>query len=237
MLSIIKKELRDYFSSSVGYIVIVLFYIGISTYYLFNVFIAGQATMRIFFETAPIALLFVCSALSMRSFAEEKKEGTLELLTTLPIATNKLLLGKFLANLLLIIAMLLLTFPLPLTLNLLGRPDNGVIFTSYVGLIILAATYLSIGQLISLNSRNQIAAFLLTAFTLALLYLIGENVFLQLLPQGMQEYVQMLGLGAHFQSIAKGVLDTRDLFYYASVIVLAFMGISYSYNRLRIKGK
>lgn len=173
----------------------------------------------------------------MRSWAEEKREGTLEIITTLPISKIELIIAKFTSTLTFTILMIMATLPIPITLNALGNPDNGVIIAGYIGLILLSATYIMIGQFVSINTQNQIVAFILSAVLIAILYIIGEVKFLEVLPSSLRVYCQALGLGVHFRSIARGVIDTRDVLYYLSIIIILLMFTYKSLDRIKRTGK
>ncbi|MFC1780387.1 ABC transporter permease [Patescibacteria group bacterium] len=234
---VIKKELKDYFISPIAYVVIATFLVITGVIFAKDVFINNQANMRNFFEYIPLVLIIALPALTMRSWAEERKEGTLEIISTLPISNLNLIIAKFVSCLIFTLIALLLTLPIPLTLNILGNPDNGVIIAGYFGLALLSASYVAIGQFISINTKNQIVAFILSASLIALLYLFGEAQFLLFVPVSLRFLLEALGLGSHFRSIAKGVLDTRDILYYLSIIVFLFYFTYKSLLRIKSKGK
>lgn len=234
ILELTKKELKGYFTSAMAYIVIVSFLIISYIWFSKDVFVENQANMRNIFEFMPTFFIIIIPLLTMRSWAEERKDGTLEILKTLPFNAFELVISKFLSTLIFSIVMLLLLFPIPLVLNILGNPDNGVILAGFIGLIFLSATYISIGQFISINTKNQIISFIISAAIIGILYLVGEASFLQFVPNALRDYFFALGLGAHFRSIAKGVLDTRDVFYYLSIIILL---ITFIYKSLKRIGK
>jgi ABC-2 type transport system permease protein len=173
----------------------------------------------------------------MRSFAEELKNGTLEVLMTLPVTKLQIIFGKFLSNLVIAFFMLLTTLPAFITVNYLGNPDIGQTATAYFGLLLVASVYIIIGLAISLNSKNQIIAFIISSFLLAILYLVGEEDVLKVIPARYHQIMEFIGLGAHFRSIARGVLDSRDVLYYISVMILTFMVTLFSFNKIQNKGK
>lgn len=236
-LNITKKELRDYFSSPVAYIVIGVFALMTGVYFSRNVFVDNQANLRKLFEFIPLVWIVILPALTMRSFAEELKNGTLEVLMTLPITKLQIVFGKFLSNLIIALLMLFSTIPAFVTVNYLGNPDLGQTITAYFGLLIVASVYIIIGLAISLNSKNQIIAFIISSFILAILYLVGEEDVLKLVPTNYHSVLEYLGLGSHFRSIARGVLDSRDIIYYLSIMVLSFMTTLFSFNKIQKKGK
>jgi ABC-2 type transport system permease protein len=154
----------------------------------------------------------------MRSWAEEKKLGTMEVLMTLPLKDYEVVLGKFLASFVFIIIAVLLTFPLSLTTYLLGEPDTGTIVGGYLGACLMGGAYLSIGLFISSLTKNQIVAFIISIVTCFALLIIGEDIVLMSAPNMVVPIFTYIGLGAHFESISRGVIDSRDLIYYGSVI-------------------
>lgn len=235
--NITKKELREYFSSPVAYIVIGVFALMIGVYFSRNVFVDNQANLRKLFEFIPLIWIIIIPALTMRSFAEELKNGTLEVLMTLPVTKLQIIFGKFLSNLVIAFFMLLTTLPAFITVNYLGNPDIGQTATAYLGLLLVASVYIIIGLAISLNSKNQIIAFIISSFLLAILYLVGEEDVLKVIPARYHQIMEFIGLGAHFRSIARGVLDSRDVLYYISVMILTFMITLFSFNKIQNKGK
>lgn len=216
--SILRKEFRSYFSSPTGFVFLTAFLI-LSSWMFFRVFfIVGQASLRPFFTIMPWLFLFFVPAAAMRMWAEERKLGTDEILLTLPVRDSEVVLGKFLAGLVFLAVAIGLTFALPLTVALLGNPDPGPIIGGYVGVLLLGAAYLSIGLYASSLTENQIVAFIVAISVSFALFIIGEDIVLIAVPKWMAPTLRYLGLGQHFASIARGVIDSRDLIYYASVI-------------------
>ncbi len=230
--TITSKELKDYFISPIAYVVALAFTVVTSIWFVKDLFIENSAEMREVFNFIPLLLIVVIPAVTMRSWAEEKREQTLEVISTLPIKRGELIISKFLSAFLYTLFLILLTLPIPITLNVLGSPDNGVIIAGYLGLFLLSATYIVIGQFISINTNNQIVSFIISAVIILVLYVVGEPRFLEILPSGFRPYFESLGLGAHFRSIAKGVLDTRDILYYLSIIIVLFTFIYKSLKRI-----
>lgn len=225
MLALIKKEINSFFSSPIGYLVIGLFLIvnGLFLWVFkgsFNIFDNGFADLAPFFELAPWIFLFLIPAITMRSFSEEKKMGTLELLLTKPITFPKIILGKFLGAFFLIVIALLPTLLYLFTISDLGNPsgnwDVGSTIGSYMGLLFLALSYTAIGVFASSLTNNQIVAFLLSVF-LCFFFYYGFEGLAELFPS---VDFSSLGLQSHFNSIARGVIDTRDLIYFISVAIL-----------------
>ena len=223
-LTIFKRELASYFATPVAYvfIVILLLLAGAFTFYLGNFYERGQADLQPFFNFHPWLYLFLVPAVSMRLWAEERKSGTIELLLTLPVTMWQAVLGKFLAAWAFIAIALVLTFPIWLTVNYLGSPDNGVIFASYIGSLLMAGAFLAIGSCISACTRNQVVAFILTVVVCFLFLLAGFplvlNFFNAWAPQGLVDAISGLSFLTHFAAIAKGVIDLRDLVYFGLTI-------------------
>ncbi len=219
-----KRELRSYFTTPVAYVFIVIFLLlaGSFTFYIGSFYERGQADLEPFFTFHPWLYLFLVPAVSMRLWAEERKSGTIELLLTLPITMWQAVLGKFLAAWAFIGIALALTFPLWITVNYLGDPDNGVIITSYLGSLLMAGAFLAIGACISAATRNQVIAFILTVVVCFLFLLAGYplvlDFFRALAPQVVVDAISGLSFLTHFSAISKGVLDLRDVVYFALTI-------------------
>jgi ABC-2 type transport system permease protein len=221
MRSIARRELGAYFNSPIAYVFLLVF-VGAALFTFFNVnafFARGQADLRGLFEAFPYLALLLVPALTMRLWAEEEKQGTIEVLLTLPAKDHELVGGKFLASWTLLAAGLALTLPLPLTLSLIGvgNFDWGPIWGSYVGALLLGAAYLSAGQFVSALTENQILAFIMTLVVCIALYGLGTEAFTGLFSDQTAAVLRSLGTGSRFESISRGVIDLRDLFYYASL--------------------
>lgn len=229
-MTILKRELQGYFATPLAYIFMVIFLLAATafTFYLGAFFERGQADLKAFFLFHPWLYLVFVPAIAMRLWAEEKKNGTLELLLTLPIPLTAIVAGKFLAAWLFIGATLCLTFPLWITVNYLGDPDNGVIAASYLGSWLLAGAYLSIGGMISALTKNQVIAFVVGVALSFLLTVAGAPVFLDAMqaiaPENLLAISAAFSLMDHFDAIQKGVIDFRDLFYFLSLIALCLFG-------------
>ena len=178
----------------------------------------GQASMRDYFAFVPWVLLFLVPAITMRLWAEEKKMGTIELLLTMPVKDEEVVLGKFFASFLFLLFTLLLSFMVPAIVLWSGPADVGVILSSYVGALLLGAAYIAIGIWISAFTDNQIIAFILTIAACFAFFIIGQVFVLQSLPGFVADIFQFLGLGSHYQGLMRGVLDSRDVLYYLSFI-------------------
>lgn len=220
VLTIFKKEFRTYFASPMGYIYITAFLIVTNWLFLRGFFIINQASLRGFFAILPWIFLLFVPAVTMRLWAEERKVGTVEVLMTLPLRDHEIVLGKFLASLAFVAISLALTLILPISTALIGNPESGSIIGGYVGTLLLGGAYLAIGIFASGLTENQIVAFLVGIAICFALLILGEDIVLFTLPTPLVPIFEHLGLGAHFRSISRGVLDSRDILYYLSVIVL-----------------
>lgn len=216
--AILKKEFRSYFNSPIAYIFIT-FFLGISSWLFFqSFFLVNQAEMRGFFGLMPWIFLFFIPAVTMKLWAEEKKIGTIEILMTLPIRDYEVVIGKFLACLALLAVTILLTLVVPFSVMYLGNPDVGTLITGYIGLLLMGGAYIAIGFFASTLTENQIVAFIIGIAVCLTLLLIGEDIVLFKTPNWLFPIFSYLGLGAHYSSILRGVLDSRDIIYYLSVI-------------------
>ena len=216
--AILKKEFRSYFNSPIAYIFIT-FFLGISSWLFFRgFFLINQAEMRGFFGLMPWLFLFFVPAVTMKLWAEEKKLGTVEILMTLPIRDYEVVIGKYLASYALLAVTVLLSLVLPLSVSILGNPDGGTILSGYIGLLLMGGAYLAIGLFASTLTENQIIAFILGSIACFGMLIIGEDIVLFNAPNWLFPIFSYLGLGAHYSSILRGVLDSRDILYYLSVI-------------------
>ncbi len=217
------RELRSYFATPVAYVFIVIFLLlmGTFTFYLGGFYERGQADLSGFFNYHPWLYLFLVPAISMRLWAEERKSGSVELLMTLPITAWQAVLGKFLAAWAFTGIALTLTFPIWITVNYLGSPDNGAIFAAYIGSFLMAGSFLAIGSCLSAVTRNQVVAFVITVVVCFGFLLAGYPMVLDMFtgwaPQAVVDGVASLSFLTHFASIKKGVIDFRDLVYFALV--------------------
>jgi ABC-2 type transport system permease protein len=221
------RELRSYFNSPIAYIFLLVF-AGAALFTFFNAnafFARGQADLRGLFEAIPLLMLLLVPALTMRLWAEEAKSGTIELLLTLPTTEVELVSGKFLASWALLAVGLAITFPLAVTVSTLGNLDWGPVVGGYVGALLLGAAYLAVGQFVSALTENQILAFILALVLCMVLYGLGTELFTGLFSDRTAATLRALGTGSRFDSIARGVIDLRDLLYYAS-LTLFFLGLS-----------
>jgi len=222
--AILKRELGNYFSTPVAYVFIVIFLVlsGVLTFYIGGLYERGQADLQPFFTFHPWLYLFLIPALSMRLWAEERKTGTVELLMTLPLSTGQAVVGKYLAAWIFTGIALALTFPVWITVNYLGVPDNPVILLSYLGSFLMAGAYLAVGACVSAFTRNQVIAFVLS-FVICLVFVLAGfpmvmDVFEGWAPQALIGAIGSMSFLGHFESITRGVVDLRDLIFFFSFI-------------------
>lgn len=223
-IAIFRRELKSYFATPVAYVFIVIFLAlaGALTFYLGGLYERGQADLQPFFNFHPWLYLFLIPAVGMRLWSEERKSGTIELLLTLPVTMWQAVFGKFLAAWAFVGIALLLTFPIWITVNYLGQPDNGVIFASYLGSLLMAGSFLAIGACLSATTRNQVIAFILTVVVCFLLMLAGFPLVTDgvgaVFGQSLADAIAQLSFLTHFAAIAKGVIDLRDLIFFVLTI-------------------
>ncbi|MGH8109687.1 MAG: ABC transporter permease [Arenimonas sp.] len=220
MIAIYRRELRSYFATPLAAVFIVIFLIMMSafTFYLGNFFQAGQADLQAFFLFHPWMYLLLVPALAMRSWAEERKSGSIELLLTLPVTVWQAVLAKYLAAWTLIAFALLLTFPMWVTVTWLGDPDHGVILASYIGSWLLAGTFLAIGSAISASTRSQVMAFIISLAVCLVFLLAGYSIVLSgvqsLFNQTIVDGIAGMSFFTHFNSITRGILELRDVAFF-----------------------
>jgi ABC-2 type transport system permease protein len=220
ILTIFKKEFQTFFLSPIAYVFITVYLMATSFLYFQGFFIVNQAEMRQYFDLLPWIFLIFIPVVTMRSWAEEKKAKTLELLLTWPLSDMEVVMGKFLAAFAFLAISILLSISIPITLLFLGNPDMGVIIASYAGALLMGAAYLAIGLWVSSLTENQIIAFILGVFITLAMLIIGFPFVTMLLPDFLVPLFNFLGLGNHFESIGRGVIDSRDIVYYLSVIFI-----------------
>jgi ABC-2 type transport system permease protein len=224
VLAVFKRELKSYFSTPIAYVFIVIFLMlsGVFTFYFGGFYEGGQADLTAFFYWHPWLYLFLVPALSMRLWAEERKSGSIELLMTLPLEVWQSVLGKFLAAWIFTGIAIALTFPIWITVNYLGDPDNGVILAAYIGSFLMAGGFLAVGACISATTKNQVIAFILSVVACFLLLAAGvefvQDVFSAWTPQWLVDGLASLSFQTHFNYISKGVIDLRDIVYFGLLI-------------------
>jgi ABC-2 type transport system permease protein len=229
---IMRRELASYFATPLAYVFILIFLLlaNAFTFYLGGFFERGQADLQWFFYWHPWLYLFLIPAISMRLWAEERKSGSIELLMTQPVTLWEAVLGKYFAAWLFAALALALTFPIWITVNYLGRPDNGTILAAYIGSLLLAGSYLAIGSCMSALTNNQVIAFILGVVACFLVLMAGFPLVLDAFrgwaPQWLVDAVASLSFLTHFDSIKKGVIDVRDLLYFGMLSAFFLLATS-----------
>ena len=239
MMTVFRREMAGYFATPVAYIFIVIFlaFSGTLTFFFGNFFERGQAGLQSFFMYHPWLYLVLVPAISMRLWAEERKSGTIELIMTLPISLPQVIIAKHLAAWCFTAITVSLTFPIWITVNYLGNPDNGVILAAYLGSLLMAGAFLAIGSFISALTKNQVIAYILSAAVCFLFIVTGTPAILTTfgtwLPELASRILAELSFITHFSDISKGVLDLRDMVYFASIIALflALTGVAVHRNK------
>ena len=232
IVTIARRELAGFFTSPVAYVFIVIFLLlsGFFTFMAGDWFRAGEARLDRFFIWHPWLYLFLVPAVGMRMWSEERRLGTIELLLTMPITPWQAIVGKFLASWIVLGVALLLTFPMVITVNFLGSPDNGVIFAGYVGSFLLAGTYLAITAMTSAMTRNQVVSFIVSVVVCLFLILAGWPPVTDLLVRWaspwLVELIASFSVMTHSTGLQKGVLDSRDILFFLSVIGFSLFGTS-----------
>ncbi len=221
VLPVVRKELAGYFNSPIAYIVVISFLVFTSVwlFYLNQFFARNEASLRVFFQVIPTVFVFLIPAVTMRSWAEERRSGTLEILLTLPFREEEVVAGKFLGAASLLAVMVILTVPLPLSVARLGAFDAGQIAGEYIGVFLVGAGGLAVGLLVSSLCANQVSAYIFCGLILLALTLANQLSLLFTLPSWLAGVVSWVSFGSHYESFSKGILDTRDLSYFLLVIV------------------
>ena len=220
--NIFQKEFMAYFVSPIAYIVISIFLLVTGWFFFMVFFLYNQADLRDFFNLLPIIFSFVVPAVTMRLFSEELNIGSYEILLTLPVTPRDVILGKFLAGVAFIAAMLVPTLAYPITVSLLGQLDWGPVVGGYIGAVLLGAAFSAIGLFASSLTRNQIVAFIIGMAICFALTLIDKMLFF--LPQSLLGVFEYLGADFHFQNISRGIIDSRDILYFLSVSFVGLYG-------------
>lgn len=229
-IHIFQKEFRSYFVSPIAYIVIAIFLLVTGWFFFATFFLFGQANLRNFFSLLPIIFSFVIPAITMRLISEELNIGSYEILMTMPVTFSGVVIGKFLAALAFVVAMLIPTLSYPFTVALLGQLDWGPVVGGYIGAILLGAAFCAIGLFASALTRNQIIAFIVGMAICFILTLLDKMLFF--LPRSLLGVLAYLGADFHFQNISKGIIDSRDVIYFLSI---SFIGLYSGYLALREK--
>lgn len=237
--ALFKREFFGYFRSPVAYVFIVIFLITSagSSFFLGGLYQSNQSSLDSFFSYLPWIYLVFIPAVGMRLWAEERRSGTLELLLTLPVSVTEAVLAKFCAAWVFLGTALVLTFPLILTINYLGNPDHGIIFSGYFGGFLMAGGYLAISSFTSALTKNQVISFILGVLICFVMVLLGWGVFSDILsgflPVSIIDLINDIGFISHFQALSRGLVDTRDIIYFISIIImgLALNGIVVNIHR------
>ena len=232
-LVISRREIRTYFNSPVAYIVVPVFVIITGYLFFTQLFLEKQADMRGFFNIMPLLFMFMIPAITMRLLADEKSSGTLELLITMPVRDWEVVAGKFLAAMALLCTAIGLTLVFAITVKSLGPLDRGPAIGGYLGLVLMGGAYVSIGVMASALTRNSIVSFIVAFAISFALYLLGRLT--QFLPQSLQKLVAFLSIDGHFENIGRGVVDSRDVIYYLSVMTVTLLIATLSLESRRWK--
>ncbi|MCQ2604647.1 MAG: ABC transporter permease [Spirochaetia bacterium] len=219
---LMKKELKAYFNSPMAYLVVLFFVLCLNIFFFFfgQFFAHDNANMRGYFQIVPVLFILILPAISMRSWAEERKLRTDELLFTLPLSEFEIVMGKFLSGVFLLVLMILLTLPVPIMLNMFGNFERGQIIGEYMGTFLLGMAGLSVGQFISSRTSNQISAYIFSVIILIFITFIGDITMIINVPPVVGNIFSYLSLSTHFESFEKGIFDTRDFAYFAIIISL-----------------
>lgn len=216
--TIYAKELKSYFNSPIAYIVMIVFLAIVGWFFTSSLFTNNLSTLRGMFDMVPFVFLFFIPAITMRSFSEEKKQGTIELLLTKPITDMELVIGKFLSAQMLTLITLIPTLVYFIVMLIIGDMDIGAAIGGYIGLILLSAVYIGVGIFMSSLTENQVVAFISSFLVMFILFMAGK-ILMQVSP-ALVSAVEYIGTDYHFSNVARGVIDTRDIIYYASMITL-----------------
>ena len=222
VIHIFEKEFKTYFVSPIAYIVISIFLLVTGWFFFMTFFLFNQADLRNFFVLLPIAFSIVVPAITMRLFSEELNVGSYEILLTMPVTFRQVVLGKYLASVVFVVALLIPTLAYPVTVALLGELDWGPVLGGYIGAVLLGAAFSAIGLFASSLTRSQIIAFITGMAICFSLTLIDKMLFF--LPQILLGILQYLGADYHFRNISKGILDSRDILYFLSVSFIGLYG-------------
>jgi ABC-2 type transport system permease protein len=224
--TVAKREIRAYFNSPVAYIVVTVFMLIAGYLFWSQLFLEKQAELRYYFNLTPLVFTFIIPAITMRLIAEEKGSGTLEMLITMPVRDWEVVLGKFMAGMAMLGAIVGMTMFYALTVAALGPVDRGPVITGYLGLLLMGGAYVSIGVMASSLTKNQIVAFILAFAISFALFIFGQ--VLQFAPEWLSPVLAYLSMGNHFESFSRGVIDSRDVLYYVSVVTVALVIASVS---------
>lgn len=220
-VTVAKREIKTYFNSPMAYIVVTVFMLIVGYLYWSQIFLEKQAELRNYFTLAPLVFTFIIPAITMRLLAEEKGSGTLEMLITMPVRDWEVVLGKFLAGMAMLGAIVGMTCFYAVSLSLLGPVDRGPAITGYLGLLLMGGAYVAIGVMASSLTRNQIVAFILAFAISFALFIFGQVT--QYAPDWIVPVLAFLSIGNHFEALSRGIIDSRDVIYYVSVMVVTLV--------------
>lgn len=222
-LTIASREFRAYFNGPMGYIVVSMFtlFVGLLFFFLFGTLVLRRATLQPLFTSMSALLPLLCAALSMRSFSEENQRGTIELLITLPVRDSDVVLGKFLGSVGVLLVTLLATITYPIAMSRMGDLDSGPVIGGYLGILLGGAAYIAIGMVASSYMKDQLTSFIVTVIIGYTLYFVDKTLIF--LPQGIASVLEYLCTDFHFKSIARGVIDTRNIIYFGSVVTACLL--------------
>ena len=230
-LQIFSKELKDYFVSPIAYIVICIFLLISGWFFFSTFFLVNQANLRTFFSMLPLIFPFVIPSVTMRLFAEELHIGSFEMLLTLPVRLSDVIMGKFLACVAFVVLMMAPTLSYAIWASFMGEIDWGPVIGGFFGAVLLGSAYSAIGIFASATTRNQIIAFIIGMVICFLLSLVDKMLFF--FPAPMLPFIHYLGAGFHFENVAKGIIDTRDMIYFLSIIFIALYGANLTMQEKR----
>jgi ABC-2 type transport system permease protein len=231
--TIARKEFVSYFASPVAYVAITVLFVvvGLKFFVVDDFFVTRRADLRSFFELLPYFFVFYLPAIAMRLVAEEKRQGTFELLATLPVSDRDVILGKYLGAVGFLVVTLLATLPYPLLVSFLGDPDPGTIYGGYLGLLFVGLVFLAFSVMASTWTGSQIVAYIIGSMLSALFFLL--DLLMGIFGEATRKVAEYASVQAHFASFSKGVIDTRDIVFFVSLVALALTLATFSLNRRR----
>jgi ABC-2 type transport system permease protein len=232
-LTIATREFRAYFNGPMGYIVVTMFtlFVGLLFFFLFGTLVLRRATLQPLFTSMSALLPLLCAALSMRSFSEENQRGTIELLITLPVRDSDVVVGKFIGSMGVLLVTLLATVSYPIAMSRMGDLDSGPIIGGYIGILLGGGAYIAIGMVASSYVKDQLTSFIVTVIISYVLYFVDKTLIF--LPQGIASTFEYFCTDFHFKSIARGLIDSRNIVYFGSVIAAGLVVATRSLNSRR----
>jgi ABC-2 type transport system permease protein len=232
-LTIAAREFRAYFNGPMGYIVVTMFtlFVGLLFFFLFGTLVLRRATLQPLFTSMSALLPLLCAALSMRSFSEENQRGTIELLITLPVRDSDVVVGKFIGSMGVLLVTLLATVSYPIAMSRMGDLDSGPIIGGYIGILLGGGAYIAIGMVASSYVKDQLTSFIVTVIISYVLYFVDKTLIF--LPQGIASTFEYFCTDFHFKSIARGLIDSRNIVYFGSVIAAGLVVATRSLNSRR----